>query len=146
MKELQGSCPSGFVQQKQGIRSSTWCEISVRLKAKNNRFLTDNRPKTELKPKNSYSNEPPTSLALETLTTAFRKRVEQLEIRNSCNMNFPGVPLDHTPSILEQYKSLIRHVHAEPIMMRRAMRLAFRSLPQQESVALRDWIQAHYSL
>ena len=61
-------------------------------------------------------------------------------------MNIPGVPLDHAPSALEQYKSLIRHVHAEPVMMRRAMRLAFRSLPQHETLALRDWIQAHYSL
>jgi hypothetical protein len=61
-------------------------------------------------------------------------------------MNLNGVPLDHAPSALEQYKSLIRHVHAEPVMMRRAMRLAFRSLPQQETVALRDWIQTHYAL
>lgn len=61
-------------------------------------------------------------------------------------MNIPGVPLDHAPSALEQYKSLIRHVHAEPVMMRRAMRLAFRSLPQQDSVVLRDWIQTHYTL
>ncbi len=61
-------------------------------------------------------------------------------------MNHSGVPLDHAPSALEQYKSLIRHVHAEPVMMRRAMRLAFRTLPQQETVALRDWIQTHYAL
>lgn len=116
------------------------------LKAKNNRYPADNRLKMERKAENVHSNDPSIAPVHETLVTAFRKRVEQLKIRNSSTMNFPGVPLDHTPSILEQYKSLIRHVHGEPIMMRRAMRLAFRSLPQQESVALRDWIQAHYSL
>ncbi|MEY5043352.1 MAG: hypothetical protein RJA19_579 [Bacteroidota bacterium] len=51
-----------------------------------------------------------------------------------------------TPNELEQYKVLIRHVHGEPVMLRRALRLAFRNLSPQESILLRDWLQAHYAL
>ena len=38
---------------------------------------------------------------------------------------------------LEQYKTLRRHVHAEPVMIRRAMRIAFRNLSPKESIELR---------
>ena len=57
-----------------------------------------------------------------------------------------GIPMQHPPTVLEQYKALIRHVHGEPVMLRRAMRLAFRSLSPVESRELRDWISARYAL
>ena len=52
----------------------------------------------------------------------------------------------HSPSALEQYKTLIRHVHAEPVMIRRAMRIAFRNLNPTESIELRDWLENRYQL
>ena len=61
-------------------------------------------------------------------------------------MSIPGIPLTHAPSALEQYKTLIRHVHGEPVMIRRAMRIAFRSLSSMESIELRDWLEARYNL
>jgi len=51
-----------------------------------------------------------------------------------------------SPSALEQYKTLIRHVHAEPVMIRRAMRIAFRNLNPKESIELRNWLENRYSL
>jgi hypothetical protein len=57
-----------------------------------------------------------------------------------------GIPLHHPPTVLEQYKALIRHVHGEPVMLRRAMRLAFRTLSPGESRELRDWLSARYAL
>ncbi|MDE0871814.1 MAG: hypothetical protein OSA37_07845 [Flavobacteriales bacterium] len=61
-------------------------------------------------------------------------------------MSIPGIPIPHAPSVLEQYKTLIRHVHGEPVMIRRAMRIAFRSLSPIESIELRDWLQSRYQL
>jgi len=61
-------------------------------------------------------------------------------------MTTPGIPIMHTPTALEQYKTLIRHVHAEPVMIRRAMRIAFRNLNPKESIELRDWLQNRYQL
>lgn len=61
-------------------------------------------------------------------------------------MSIPGIPIHNVPSALEQYKTLIRHVHGEPVMMRRAMRLAFRSLDPGESKELRDWLANRYAL
>ena len=62
-------------------------------------------------------------------------------------MSIPCIPITQAPSALEQYKTLIRHVHGEPVMIRRAMRIAFRSLNPNESLELRDWLQArHYNL
>tara|TARA_B110000503_G_C7110664_1_gene397947 strand:+ start:227 stop:412 length:186 start_codon:yes stop_codon:yes gene_type:complete len=61
-------------------------------------------------------------------------------------MSIPGFPITHAPSALEQYKTLIRHVHGEPVMIRRAMRIAFRSLSPLESIELRDWLEARYHL
>ena len=46
-------------------------------------------------------------------------------------MSITGIPIPHAPSALEQYKTLIRHVHGEPVMIRRAMRIAFRSSEPQ---------------
>jgi len=61
-------------------------------------------------------------------------------------MSIPGIPIMHSPSALEQYKTLIRYVHAEPVMIRRAMRIAFRQLSPKESIELRDWLENRYSL
>lgn len=61
-------------------------------------------------------------------------------------MSIPGIPLLVTPTALEQYQTLIRHVHAEPVMLRRAMRLAFKSLTPPESTDLRDWLQERYAM
>lgn len=61
-------------------------------------------------------------------------------------MSIPGIPISHAPCALEQYKMLIRHVHGEPVMIRRAMRIAFRSLSPNESLELRDWLQNRYNL
>lgn len=61
-------------------------------------------------------------------------------------MSITGIPIMHSPSALEQYKTLIRHVHAEPVMIRRAMRIAFRNLSPKESIELRDWLENRYQL
>lgn len=67
-------------------------------------------------------------------------------IHNLSEMSVPGIPITSVPDALEQYKTLIRHVHGEPVMMRRAMRLAFRSLNPAESKELRDWLSNRYVL
>lgn len=67
-------------------------------------------------------------------------------ILNASEMSVPGIPITTVPDALEQYKTLIRHVHGEPVMMRRAMRLAFRSLNPAESKELRDWLTHRYVL
>ncbi|MBL6866095.1 MAG: hypothetical protein ISQ97_03250 [Flavobacteriales bacterium] len=61
-------------------------------------------------------------------------------------MSITGIPIPQAPSALEQYKTLIRHVHGEPVMIRRAMRIAFRSLNPKESIELRDWLEGRYQL
>ena len=61
-------------------------------------------------------------------------------------MTFSGIPLQHEPDRLKGFQSLIRHVHAEPTQMRRALRLAFKELPLEESQRLRDWVERRFSL
>ena len=64
----------------------------------------------------------------------------------SHNMTFTGIPLQHEPDRLKEFQSLIRHVHSEPTQMRRALRLAFKELPLEESQRLRDWVERRFSL
>ncbi len=64
----------------------------------------------------------------------------------SHDMTFTGIPLQHEPDRLKEFQSLIRHVHAEPTQMRRALRLAFKELPLEESQRLRDWVERRFSL
>lgn len=64
----------------------------------------------------------------------------------SYDMIFNGIPLQHEPDRLKEFQSLIRHVHAEPTQMRRALRLAFKELPLEESQRLRDWVERRFSL
>ena len=54
--------------------------------------------------------------------------------------------MQHEPDRLKEFQSLIRHVHAEPTQMRRALRLAFKELPLEESQRLRDWVERRFSL
>ena len=61
-------------------------------------------------------------------------------------MTFSGIPLHNEPYSLKEFQSLIRHVHAEPTQMRRALRLAFKELPLEESQRLRDWVERRFSL
>ena len=61
-------------------------------------------------------------------------------------MTFSGIPLQHEPDRPKEFQSLIRHVHAEPTQMRRALRLAFKELPLEESQRLRDWVERRFSL
>lgn len=62
------------------------------------------------------------------------------------DMTFTGIPLQHEPDRLKEFQSLIRHVHSEPTQMRRALRLAFKELPLEESQRLRDWVERRFSL
>jgi len=64
----------------------------------------------------------------------------------SHDMTFTGIPLQHEPDRLKEFQSLIRHVHSEPTQMRRALRLAFKELPLEESQRLRDWVERRFSL
>ena len=64
----------------------------------------------------------------------------------SHDMTFSGIPLQHEPDRLKEFQSLIRHVHAEPTQMRRALRLAFKELPLEEAQRLRDWVERRFSL
>ena len=61
-------------------------------------------------------------------------------------MTFSGIPLQHEPDRLKEFQSLIRQVHSEPTQMRRALRLAFKELPLEESQRLRDWVERRFSL
>ncbi len=70
----------------------------------------------------------------------------RIKAHNDIPMTFSRVSAFPSPNELEQYKVLIRHVHGEPVMLRRALRLAFRNLSPTESVLLRDWLQANYAI
>ena len=64
----------------------------------------------------------------------------------SHDMAFSGIPLQQQPDRLKEFQSLIRHVHSEPTQLRRALRLAFKELPLEESQRLRDWVERRFSL
>ena len=62
-------------------------------------------------------------------------------------MSITGIPIMHSPSALEQYKTLIRHVHAGAGDDPESDANCF-SEPEPEGVhrKLRDWLENRYQL
>jgi hypothetical protein len=50
------------------------------------------------------------------------------------------------PKRLSQFQHLIRHVHDQPTQLRRALRLAYKELSNNDIIQLRNWAIARYSL
>lgn len=75
----------------------------------------------------------------------YKHNLRNLTTHNSVTRSM-SIITNVVPDRLSQFKQLIRHVHDEPTLLRKALRIASKELSNDDIIKLRNWAIARFPL